>query len=143
VVLSYAEFDAEYGRLLAAAGGMDDAMLASELTRMRALQWQLADESERELAGASLATLEDVLTVTSEPSSDAMVRAVAALSRAGDERGTPQERVERARAGMDEIARIAETADPAERNAILDMTESLAMLIDALEPDADRGPEPR
>jgi hypothetical protein len=143
VVLSYAEFDAEYGRLLAAAGGMDDAMLASELTRMRALQWQLADESERELAAASLATLEDVLTVTSEPSSDAMVRAVAALSRAGDERGTPRERVVRARAGMDEIARIAETADPAERTAILDMTESLAMLIDALEPDADRGPEPR
>jgi hypothetical protein len=51
--------------------------------------------------------------------------------------------VARARAGMDEIARIAETADPAERTAILDMTESLAMLIDALEPDADRGPEPR
>jgi hypothetical protein len=72
-----------------------------------------------------------------------MVRAVAGLSRAGDERGTPQERVARAHAGMDEIARIAETADPAERNAILDMTESLAMLIDALEADAGRRPDSR
>jgi hypothetical protein len=37
---------------------------------------------------------------------------------------------------MDEIARIAAAADRDEQAAILDMNESLAMLIDALEPDS-------
>jgi hypothetical protein len=35
---------------------------------------------------------------------------------------------------MDEIARIAETADPSERTTILDLGDSLEMLIEAIEP---------
>ena len=56
---------------------------------------------------------------------------VQGLAAAND--GTLAERIARLEAGMEEIGRIADTADPSEKGAILDYNESLYMLKTALE----------
>jgi hypothetical protein len=134
--VDFDQFDVEYSRTLDAAGTMDSAILAAEIVRLRALADTLADPADRGDAANLIATLEDVLAYDTEPLSIPMAEAIRVLAAAGADDGTPAERVERAKAGMDEIARIAAAADRDEQAAILDMNESLAMLIDALEPES-------
>jgi hypothetical protein len=135
--MDYEQFDAEYRRVLEAAGaGENSAALAAEIVRLRALAGTLADAADRRDAGDRITTIEDVLSYDSESLSAAMGEAIRVLGVAGADEGTPAERVRRARAGMDEIARISAGADRDEQAAILEMNESLAMLIDALESDS-------
>jgi hypothetical protein len=138
------EFRAQYSPVLDAAadGSMDDATIASEIIRLRALAETIADPAGRKRAGNLIASIEDVLSYSDAPLSDAMTEAIRVHLRAGADGGTPAERIARAEAGMDEIARISESVDDrSESDAILEMNESLAKLIDAIrtvEPVNDR-----
>ena len=133
--MDFDQFDVDYSRTIDAAGTMDSAALAAEIVRLRVLADTLTDPADRRDAANLIATLEDVLSYDTEPLSTPMAEAIRVLAAAGTVDGTPAERVERAKAGMAEIARISAAADRDEQAAILDMNESLAMLIDALEPD--------
>lgn len=128
----YEEFDDAYGRVLAAAGTLDDTALADELSRLRALRLELVDPADRERAAADIATLEDIAAIPADTLSPARRRALEVYSAAGSETGTPSDRLLRVRAGIAEIVAIAETAAPDERAAILDLTESLSLLADSL-----------
>jgi hypothetical protein len=135
--MDHEQFDAEYRRVLEAAGaGEDSATLAAEVVRLRALAGTLTDAADRRDAGDRIATIEDVLSYDSQSLSAAMGEAIRVLGVAGADGGTRAERVQRAKAGMDEIARLSAGADRAEQAAILELNESLAMLIDALESDS-------
>ncbi|MEU8224813.1 hypothetical protein [Kribbella sp. NPDC048915] len=81
---------------------------------------------------------------TSPQAEDRVARATAALNRATADvtagAGTTAERRARAEAGIVEISGIAdETADVAERYAIVALNESLAKLIDTLERGESQG----
>lgn len=89
-------------------------------------------------AGTDIDVLRDIMRRARQASYQAsplFTEASRALSRANWDHGTPEERVERARTGMAEIAAIAERApDSAERARVLQVAEPLALLIDALQP---------
>lgn len=132
--MDYHQFEVAYGRVMEAAGaGAPAAALAGEVVRLRALADSLPEPTDRRDAAALVDSLEDVLSYDAEPLSPAMTEAVRVLALAGAADGTPSERQARARAGMDEIARISAGADRPEQAAILELNESLALLIDSLE----------
>ena len=68
--------------------------------------------------------------------SPAVIEAERIHSLASADDGTDEERIARAENGMAEIARIAQTAEPADRMDILALNESLYMLVLALKPDS-------
>jgi hypothetical protein len=111
--------------------------LRAPIERLKGLVETLTDPDERFSAGNSVATLEDIYAYGVEdeenPVSAAMSEAGRVSSLAASNEGTLAERIARLRAGMEEIGRIADTADPAEKGAILDYNESLYMLRTALE----------
>lgn len=134
--MEYDEFFARYRPAYESwsFGRMDRAAAARELAGLRALVPSIEPSRQRELAGYLLDQWE---AETSPEAIDRTNRATAALARASRDGGTEAERIDRARAGIAEITRIADEAtDPAERQAIAGMTELLAMIIDALEPDS-------
>lgn len=68
--------------------------------------------------------------------SDAMAEAVRVHARARYDQGSADERIDGIRTAIAEIGRIAQSTRAAEQGAILDLNESLYMLIDALEQTA-------
>ncbi|NIK55057.1 hypothetical protein [Kribbella shirazensis] len=135
--MNYDDFDAEYRRVLGIADELPTDALAREIERLRVLAGGLADVADRRRAGNGIAMLDDILGYDEQPAaSPAMAEAERAHALASADGGTDEERIARAEAGMAEISRIAQTADPSERTAILALNESLYMLILALRPDA-------
>jgi hypothetical protein len=134
--MDYEQFQAEYRQVLDGASELSTAALAAEIDRLRGLAAQLSDPVDRRDADSAVASLDDVLSVDElPPSSPAVIEAERVHSIAIADGGTPEERIARARAGMAEISRIAASADPADQTGILELNESLYMLVLALKPD--------
>jgi hypothetical protein len=134
--MNYDEFDAEYRRVLGVADELHTDVLARGIERLRVLADGLANVAERRKADNGIAMLEDILGYDEQPAaSPAMAEAERAHTLASADGGTDEERIARAEAGMAEIARIAQTADPSQRTGILALNESLHMLILALRSD--------
>ncbi|GAA1602837.1 hypothetical protein GCM10009789_66060 [Kribbella sancticallisti] len=133
--MDYDEFKADYQQVFDSIENQPAAHFAPAVTRLKAKAAAIESAIDRRTAEGQIATLEDILAYDDEPLSPAMAAAIRAHSRAGAAGGTNEERIARAEAGMAEIGRIAETADPAEEASILEMNESLYMLIMALKPD--------
>jgi hypothetical protein len=135
--MEYDDFDVEYRRVLDGAAGLSAEALAAEIDRLRGLAAQITDPADRRDADNEIASLASVLSVGDLPlSSPAEIEAGRVHSRAIADGGTPEERIARAQAGMAEISRIAAAADPAERAGIIELNESLAMLVLALNPES-------
>jgi hypothetical protein len=135
--MEYDDFDVEYRRVLDGAAGLSAEALAAEIDRLRGLAAQITDPADRRDADNEIASLANVLSVGDlPPSSPAEIEAGRVHSRAIADGGTPEERIARAQAGMAEISRIAAAADPAERSGIIELNESLAMLVLALKPES-------
>lgn len=135
--MDYERFDVEYRRVLDAAAKLSTAALAGEIDRLRGLAAQITDPIDRRDAGNDIATLGDVLVASDDmpPSSAAAIEAERVHSLAIADGGTPEERIARAEAGMAEISRIAASADPSERAGIVELNESLYLLVLPLRPD--------
>jgi hypothetical protein len=135
--MGYEEFRADYERVLDTSDQVPLPELATSIARLKALAEALTDPDERFSAENRVATLEGIYAYGVEdeqdPVSPAMSEAVRVSDRAASNEGTTAERIARLAAGMDEIGRIADAADPAEKGAILDLNESLYMLRTALE----------
>ena len=146
--MDYKTFDAEYGRVLETARSMDPAMLAAEVERLRALAGAVQPLSDQEEANRNIASLDRILAMDPPPISEAMAAAVRVHRRARNAQGSRDERIAHLRAGIDEIGHIADNADPGEQGQILNLNESLAMLMESLEigastdsvGEADAGP---
>jgi hypothetical protein len=135
--MDYEEFRADYECVLDTSDQVPLPELAASIARLKALAGTLTDPDQRFSAENHVATLEGIYAYGVEdeqdPVSPAMSEAVRVSSRAASNEGTTAERIARLKAGMDEIGRLADTADPAEKGAILDLNESLYMLRTALE----------
>jgi hypothetical protein len=136
--MNFEQFEADYQRVFDSVESQPAAHFAPEIARLKALAADLEDVRERTEAENLIADLEGVLEYDAEPLSPAMAEAVRAHAIADAATGTPAERIARLEAGMEEIARIAATAEPAEQAAILEMNESLYLLIASFEPSESR-----
>jgi hypothetical protein len=136
--MDYGQFRAEYDPVFDILDAEKlPPWLPGAVTRLKELAATIDDPAARRSAENDIASLEDVLAEGSDgpPISPAMMEAIRIHSEAGANHGTPAERIARAEAGMAAIGRIAEAAPPTEQASILDLNESLYMLILALEPD--------
>ncbi|MEV8377031.1 hypothetical protein AB0P21_30095 [Kribbella sp. NPDC056861] len=133
--MDYDQFNAKYRQIFDSVESQPSAYFAPDIARLKLLAAELEDVHERTEAENLIADLEGVLEYEAEPLSPAMVEAVRAHARADAATGTPAERIARLEAGMAEIARIAATAEPAEQASILEMNDSLHMLIGAVRSD--------
>jgi len=131
--MDYDQFDTEYGKLVDVARSLSPANLAVEVERLRTLARTVEPPSDQEAAQLLMTSLDRALSITVPEPSDAMRAAAAIHTRARTTDGTLEERIAHLNAGIDEIARIATTADPSEQGVILDLNESLSMLAESLE----------
>ncbi|TCN39347.1 hypothetical protein EV644_107319 [Kribbella orskensis] len=137
--MDYEQFKAEYKQVFDAIDGdRPSADFAPDVARLKALAATIEDPANRRSAENRIATIEDVLSYgDGPPLSPAMAQAIRVHAAASAAGGTPQERIARAEAGMAEIGRIAEAAGPGEEASIMNMNESLYMLVLALEPESE------
>jgi hypothetical protein len=131
--MDYDGFDAEYGRVLEAAGSLDQTALAIEVERLRALVQAVQPVADQEAARLLMSSLGSALSAEEPPLSDAMSAAFRAHREARVVEGSADDRIERLRAGIAEIGRIADTAEPSEHGRILNLNESLSMLLESLQ----------
>lgn len=130
--MEYAEFDAERRRIVHAWGRevTDPAQLAAAVERLREQAATVPGDADRDRAMRYLMTLDDLVSEAGEPESEPVRRASGVLLQASGPEGTPAERRARAEAAMAEITRIAAAAPTAaERDAVLEMNESLAAIV--------------
>ncbi|TWD80537.1 hypothetical protein FB561_1618 [Kribbella amoyensis] len=140
--MDYDQFDAVYGQVLVSARSLDAAALESEVDRLRTLADSLDSPADQQAAHLLVASLQDAVARSQRPVSAEMAAAVQIQTHARTSQGTSAERIKRIRAGIDQIATIAETADVFERGAILDLNTSLVRLLDTLTLDGpDDGAE--
>lgn len=141
--MDYDQFRAEYDPVFDVldAERLPD-WLPAAIKRLKDLAATIEDPSDRRSAENDIAGIEGVLAEASDgpPISPAMMAAIRIHTEAGASNGTPAERIARAEAGMAEIARIADNAPRTEQASILELNESLYMLILALEPDRTASP---
>ena len=143
--MEYAEFDAERRRITHAWGReiTDPEHLAAAVERLREQAATVPGEAAQARAIRYLQTLDDLVTEARTPGSDTVRRAADVLLQASRPDGTPAEQRARAEAGIAEITRIAESAPTtAERDAALEMNETLAETIASLDEGADQQPPP-
>lgn len=111
--------------------------LPAAIARLKELAASIEDPGDRRTAENQIASIEDILDeeMDGPPISEAMMEAIRVHSAAGASHGTPAERIARAEAGMAAIGRIAE-ANPSEEASIMNLNESLYMLVLSLQPPA-------
>ena len=131
--MDYDGFDAEYGRVLDAAGSLEPAQLAVEVERLRALAESVQPPEDQEAARLLMTSLDSALGTERPPISDELAEALRVHRQARTAQGTADERIEQLRAGIAEIGRIAATADAGEQGHILDLNESLSMLLESVQ----------
>ncbi|WP_020388571.1 hypothetical protein [Kribbella catacumbae] len=137
--MDYEQFKTEYQQVFDSIENQPSAHFAPDLARLRSMAAAIDSPADRRTAENQIATIEDILAYDEEPPlSPAMANASRAHARASAAGGTTEERIARAEAGMAEIGRIAAAADPAEQASILEMNESLYMLITSFEPSGSR-----
>ena len=132
--MEYAEFDAERRRIVSTWGQTDPAELAAAVERLRGLAETVEGDRDRDKAQRYLSSLDRLLAEAGAPESDVVRRAGDVLLQASRPDGTPAERRARAEAGMQQIAQIAaEAPTVGERDAALEMNESLAETIEMID----------
>lgn len=138
--MEYGEFDAARRRIVAAWGRemTDPEELAAAVQRLHEQAATVTGEADRAKAIRYLKTMDDLVEAARTPESETVRRASDVLMRASVPGGTPAEQRARAEAAIAEIGRIADAAPTiAERDAALEMTESLAETIDVLDGRVD------
>ncbi|MFK4083762.1 hypothetical protein ACI2LF_06620 [Kribbella sp. NPDC020789] len=136
--MEHAQFDAEYRRVVGAAeAGLKGAELAAELARLKELAATVDDESGRRDANFAVDMLQDAMRdgADDEPASETLQEIWRVHREATRYDGTTDERVARVEAGLAELERIAETAEPDEVREIEAYSHSMLMLLGALRPD--------
>ena len=139
--MDYGQFRAEYDPVFDTLDAETlPAWLPGAIARLKELAATIDDSADRRSAENDIAALEDIAADEPDgpPISPAMLEAIRIHGEARASHGTPAERIARAEAAMTEIGRIADAAPTTEQAAILDLNESLCLLILALQPDSTR-----
>ncbi|MFC0624950.1 hypothetical protein [Kribbella deserti] len=137
--MGYDEFRAEYDQVMLACltAKLSVEGLAEQVSRLTGLLTEL-HPADRNRAAVDVDNLQEILTNARQVpyvESPAFIEASRVFGMANADWGTAIERTHRARQGVQDIRTIAgQLSDPAERDAVLQLTEPLELLIDALEP---------
>jgi hypothetical protein len=136
--MNYEAFRAEYDSVFDVLDAKTlPAWLPAAVARLKELAADIDDPADRRTAENQVASIEDVLDedLDGPPVSAAMMEAIRIHSAAGASDGTVSERIARAESGMAAIGRIAES-NPSEEASIMELNESLYMLVLSLRPPA-------
>ncbi|MFI5691431.1 hypothetical protein ACIA58_06290 [Kribbella sp. NPDC051586] len=137
--MDYAAYDEEEQRLVEAvtAKEIPEERLWTEVERLRSLVPTIEPAADRERAERSLASLEYALNYQVPPMSDELAAAIRIQSRAMAGNGAPAERFELLEAAIAEIGQIASTVSGAEATRIRNLSEPLAMDLEAIRVTSD------
>jgi len=135
--MDYDQFDAEYNRVFAdVKAGLRGAELAAEVERLRGLAESIQDESDRRDAHLDIEIILDVTRQQTEETASETMLAIRELHREATRYdGTPAERISRIEAALAEFERIGRTAGPSELQQLRGYSESMTMLLYALQSD--------
>ncbi|MEU8225166.1 hypothetical protein [Kribbella sp. NPDC048915] len=137
--MDYGEFDAARRRIVQAFGTeiTDPEVLAESVARLRQQAETIEDTADRAKAMRYLKVMDDLVEEARTPESPVIRQASDVLLHASGPEGTPAERKARAVAAIEEIARIAAAAPTiGERDAALEMNETLVQIIDMIDRDS-------
>lgn len=140
--MEYAEFDTERRRIIRAWGDeiTDPEQLAAAVRALHEQASTISGAADQDRVRRYLSTLDDLVAESAEPESASVRQASDVLLKASAPEGTPAERRARAEAGLTEIARIAAAAPTVgERDAVLEMNETLQTIATAVDAPGDRG----
>jgi hypothetical protein len=132
------DFDAFDAQLLELAGslrGADEARVAVEVVRMKALAEQIADDRYRQLALVRAEKLPEFVNGAQPGTSPQFERASTLVAQVLVDKGSPVERIAHAERAKAEIAALSKQAPPRESMTILRMNSTLVRLIERLRND--------
>jgi hypothetical protein len=130
--VDFEAFDAQLLELADGLEGADDATVAAEIVRLKALAEQIPDERLRRLALIRVEKLPEFINGPKPGTSPQYQRASTVLGQALADNSSPDKRIAHAERAMTEIAALSGQAPPRESMTILRMNSSLARLIERL-----------
>src|SRR5689334_1663671 len=136
--MDYDRFDAEYEKVFAAVkAGLKGDELAAEVDRLRNLADSIENERDRRDAGMDIDIILDITRPRPEekPPSETMLEIRRVHHEGTRYDGSTAERIARLEAAFAELDRIYETAGPDEQREISGISESMHMLLSALQSD--------
>jgi hypothetical protein len=138
--VDYDAFDAQLLELADSLQDADEATVAAEVARMKALAEQISDERSRGHALIRAGKLPELIRGPQPGTSPQYQRASALVAQVLIDEGSPTERIAHAERAKAEIAALSKQAPLRESMTILRMNSSLVRLIERLRNDgADVG----
>ncbi|MEV4260475.1 hypothetical protein [Kribbella sp. NPDC049584] len=128
--MDYDAFDAQLLELADSLRGADEATIAAETARMKALAEQIPDERSRGHALIRAKKLPDLITGPKPGTSPEYWRASTLMAQVINNESSPSEQIEHAERAIREIGALARQAPPRESRTILRMNSTLKRLID-------------
>jgi hypothetical protein len=130
--VDFEAFDAQLLELADSLEGADEATMAAEVARMKALAEQIPDDRFRQLALIRAEKLPELANGPQPGASPQFRRASTLVSQVLAGTGSPTERIAHAERAKAEIAELSEQAPPRESMTILRMNSTLVRLIERL-----------
>ncbi|MEV6272993.1 hypothetical protein AB0L64_37900 [Kribbella sp. NPDC051936] len=129
-MVRYDDVDAQVLALADSLRGADEATVAAEIARLKALAEQIDDERDRELALIRAQKLPELISGPRPGSSPQYWRAASLVTQAVNDNGTPAEQIDHAERAITEIGALARQAPRHEFRTILRMNSTLKRLIE-------------
>ncbi|MER7247941.1 hypothetical protein [Kribbella sp. NPDC000426] len=134
--MDYDAFDAQLLELADSLRGADEATIAAETARMKALAEQIPDERSRGHALIRASKLPDLITGPKPGTSPQYRRASALVAQVLIYEGSPAERIAHAQRAKSEIGELSRQAPRRESMTILRMNSTLVRYIERLRDDS-------
>jgi hypothetical protein len=128
--VDYDAFDAQLLELADSLQGADEATVAAEVARMKALAEQISDERSRGHALIRAGKLPELINGPKPGTSPQYWRATTLMAQVINDEGSSSDQIEHAERVITEIGALARQAPPREFRTILRMNSTLKRLID-------------
>lgn len=137
--MDFDDFDAQLLELADSLEGADEATIAGEIVRLKALAAQIPDERSRRLALIRAEKLPEFVNGAQPGRSPQFERASTLVAQVLVDKGSPAERIAHAERAKAEIAALSEQAPARESMTILRMNSTLVRLIERVRNDGSGG----
>ncbi|MGW5193533.1 hypothetical protein ACWEOO_30075 [Kribbella sp. NPDC004138] len=129
-MVRYDDVDAQVLSQADALRGADEATVAAEVDRLKALAEQIPDERDRRLALIRAAKLPELINGAPAPTSPEFARASMLLAQVLGNKGSAADQIAHAERVKTEIAELSRQAPPRESRTILRLNSTLKRLIE-------------
>ncbi|GAA1586514.1 MULTISPECIES: hypothetical protein [Kribbella] len=128
--VDYDTVDTQVRALADSLGEADEATVAAEVSRLKALAEKIADEDDRRMAVIRVEKLPELISGPQPGTSPQYWRAASLVTQVINDKGTPAEQIEHAERAVSEIGTLARSAPEREFRTILRMNSTLKRLIE-------------